>query len=418
MKKLTAVLTCLVMFVSLFTGFTSVAVKSTKEVHLKIFIPQPRFRDQYTSYFDQFAKKYEKEKNVKVTYDLEMPDANNQSQILKTRLASNEDLDIFAIHAVNDVPTYNKAGYLEDLSDQPFVKKLLPSIKPSVTINKKVLSLPLESLEWGILYNKKIFKQLGLTPPTTLTEMKAVVKKLNAAKITPFLLSYKDSWIAQLFLPLIVGGQVNTTQKHFLDNMNKGTGSFAQLKGFFDIIDLVNANGTSKALDLGGDNGCAAFAQGKAAMWVQGPWYAESILKVDKNFEFGVAPLPINDNPNASLINLSVSTTLCVSKFSKNKEVAKALLNYVLDDKDSNAFYQSLAFNPVATVHTFKPYSWVADAMVYVKAGKSCSDPIMPPAVKDEVGKVLQTYYLKVSSQNDVIKDLDKTWKNSLNFNK
>ena len=170
MKKLTAVITCLVMFVSLFSGFSMVTARSTKEVHLKIFIPQPRFKDQYTSYFDQFAKKYEKENNVKVTYDLEMPDPNNASQILKTRLASKEDLDIFAIHAVNDVPTYNKAGYLEDLTNQPFVKKLLPSIKPIVTIRPFSVYGPYEepkrfvpTLMKSLLFNE----EMNLVSPDT-----------------------------------------------------------------------------------------------------------------------------------------------------------------------------------------------------------------------------------------------------------
>jgi raffinose/stachyose/melibiose transport system substrate-binding protein len=237
---------------------------------------------------------------------------------------------------------------------------------------------------------------------------------LKAAKVTPFLLTYKDAWIDQLFLPLTFGAFSNTSNKGLLDKMNKGTGSFKEISGMFDIIDLVNANGTSKGMDIGGDDGCAEFAQGKAAMWVQGPWYAESIKAVNKEIDFGVAPLPVNDDPNATMINLSVSTTLVLSKYSKNKDVSKALLNYMLDDNDSNAFYQSMSFNPVAKNHTFTPYPWVQDAMAYVKQNKSYQDPVIPQAVKDESGKILQSYYLKSVTKDDVIKDLDKTWVDSV----
>ncbi|NEU24826.1 extracellular solute-binding protein [Paenibacillus polymyxa] len=390
-----------------------------KTVNLKMFIAQPRLKEHYDKYINAFIAKEKKDKNIDVTVQLEMPPADNAAQILKTRLASNDAPDVFALHAVNEIPPFYKAGYLEDLSGQPFVSKLMDSVKPSVTTKDgKVVAVPLETISWGYLYNKKIFKDLDLKPPGTLTEMKAVVEKLKANHVTPFLLSYKESWIPQLFVPLTAGAMMNTQNKDFIERMNQGKGSFSEMKSMFDIIDLVNSNGTDKALEIGGDDGSAAFASGKAAMWIQGPWFAETILKSDPKMDFGVAPLPINDDPNATLINLSTSTSLAVSSSSKNKEVALDFVNYVLDDKDSSAFYEALKFNPISKVHTFKSYPWVNDATEYVKAGKSYQDPSIPQAVKDEAGKSLQSYYAGQLSQDDVIKALDKAWKSYNKVNK
>lgn len=390
-----------------------------KTVNLKMFIAQPRLKEHYDKYINAFVAKEKKDKNIDVTVQLEMPPADNAAQILKTRLASGDAPDVFALHAVNEIPPFYKAGYLEDLSGQPFVSKLLDSVKPSVTTKDgKVVAVPLETISWGYLYNKKIFKDLGLKPPGTLIEMKAVVEKLKANNVKPFLLSYQESWIPQLFVPLTAGAMINTQNKDFIDRMNQDKGSFAEMKSMFDIIDLVNSNGTDKALEIGGDDGSAAFAAGKAAMWIQGPWFAETILKSDPNMDFGVAPLPINDDPNATLINLSTSTSLAVSSTSKNKEVTLDFVNYVLDEKDSSAFYEALKFNPISKVHTFKSYSWVNDATAYVEAGKSYQDPSIPQAVKDEAGKALQSYYAGQLSQDDVIKALDKAWKSYNKVNK
>lgn len=390
-----------------------------KTVNLKMFIAQPRLKEHYDKYINAFVAKEKKDKNIDVTVQLEMPPADNAAQILKTRLASNDAPDVFALHAVNEIPPFYKAGYLEDLSGQPFVSKLMDSVKPSVTTQDgKVVAVPLETISWGYLYNKKIFKDLDLKPPGTLTEMKAVVEKLKANHVKPFLLSYKESWIPQLFVPLTAGAMMNTQNKDFIERMNQDKGSFSEMKSMFDIIDLVNSNGTDKALEIGGDDGSAAFASGKAAMWIQGPWFAETILKSDPKMDFGVAPLPINDDPNATLINLSTSTSLAVSSTSKNKEVALDFVNYVLDDKDSSAFYEALKFNPISKVHTFKSYPWVNDATEYVKAGKSYQDPSIPQAVKDEAGKSLQSYYAGQISQDDVIKALDKAWKSYNKVNK
>ncbi|WP_138753152.1 ABC transporter substrate-binding protein [Paenibacillus sinopodophylli] len=404
------------------TGSTNEGASSggeAKSVKLKMFIAQPRFKEHYDKYIADFVAKEKAEKNIDVTVQLEMPTADNAAQILKTRLASNDAPDIFALHAINEIPSYYKAGYLEDLSDQPFVGKLLESVKPSVTTTDgKVVALPLETLSWGYLYNKKIFADLGLTPPTTLTEMKAVVEKLKANNVTPFVLSYKEAWIPQLVLPLAAGAIINTTNPDFIERMNKDEGSFTEMKSMFDIFDLINANGTEKATEVGGDDGAAAFAAGKGAMWLQGPWYAETILKSNPDLDFGVAPLPINDDPKATLINLSASTSLAVSKTTKNKEVALDFMNYVLDDTASNGFFQALKFNPLATVHTYESYPWVNDATAYVKEGKSYQDPAIPQAVKDEVGKGLQAYYAGQISQDDVLKALDKSWASYNKVNK
>jgi len=391
----------------------SKAAAPTK-VELKIFLGGlDRFREQFDGYFAKFAEKEKAEKNIEVTFNSEYPGSDTAPQILKTRLATGDVPDVFSLHAVNDLPAFSKAGYLEDLTGQPASDKLIEGIKSIVSADGKVLAVPLESLSWGYLYNKKVFSDLQLTPPSTLTEMKAVVQKLNDNKVTPFLLSYKEAWIPQLFLPLTVGGLVNSSQPEFINRMNQDQGSFAEVKDMFGIIDLVHANGTKRPFERSNDDGSAAFATGEAAMWVQGPWNADAILKVNPDFQFGVAPLPINDDPNATRINISVSTALATSPESKNKEVALDLLNFILDDQESNGLYESLKFNPVSKNHTFKPYPWVEDASVYVAKGQSYQDPVIPSAVKDESGKALQSYYDKKMTQEQVIKDLDKTWKDA-----
>lgn len=422
MKKSIAIVLTTLLSIGLLAGCGNSDSSSSgadgKTVTLKFFISQPRFKEQYQKYIDQFVAKEKADKGVDIKVQLEMPNAENAPQILKTRMASNDAPDVYTLHAVNEAPTFYKAGYMEDLSKQPFVDKLLDSVKPSVTIDNKIVAVPLETVSWGYLYNKTIFKENGITPPTTLTEMKDIVAKLKAKNITPFELSYQESWIPQLFLPLYVGATVNTTDKDFLTKMGANQGSFSEMKSMFDVIDLVNANGTDKALEVNGDDGAAAFANGKAAMWIQGPWYADTILKSNPDMDFGVAALPINDDPNATMINLSTSTSLAVSPTSKNKEYALDFVNYVLDDKDSSAFYESLKFNPVAKTHEFDTYPWVKDALVYVKAGKAYQDPVMPQAVKDEVGKALQSYFVQQLSQDAVLQALDKAWQDANKVNK
>ncbi|GIP18540.1 ABC transporter substrate-binding protein [Paenibacillus montaniterrae] len=387
-----------------------------KSVTLKVFIAQPRFKEQYDKLAADFTAMMKETQNTDVTVQLELPNSDNAAQILKTRLASNDAPDVFSLHAINELPTFYKAGYLEDLSDQPFVDVLLEDVKKSVTTTDgKVVGVPLETMSWGYLYNKDLFEQYKLEVPTTVAELREVAEQLKANGETPFLLSYKEAWIPQLVLPLAVGALMKTGNEDFVDRMNKDEGSFQEMKEMFTVFDLISEYGTDRALEVGGDDGAAKFAAGEAAMWLQGPWYAETILKSNPDMSFGVAPLPINDDPNATLINLSASTTLAVSQASKQKDVAKAFLNFVMSEEYSSGLFESLMFNPTATVHTYESYPWVDDATVYVKEGKAYQDPSIPQAVKDEVGKGLQSYFAGQMTQDEVLDALDKAWKS---FNK
>ncbi|SDZ56323.1 raffinose/stachyose/melibiose transport system substrate-binding protein [Evansella caseinilytica] len=388
------------------------------KVELKIFIAQPRFKNQYESYFEQFTEKYKEDHGIDVEIILELPAADQATQILQTRLASNDSPDIFSVHAVNDIPMFHSAGYLEDLTDEPFVDTLLDAPREAVTQDGKVLALPLETLSWGYLYNKEIFAELGLELPETLTEMKEVIAALEENDITPFLASYKEAWIPQLFLPLVVGGLIHTDYPDFMEKMNQDEGSFAELEGFFEIMDLVDAHSTPRGFETDGDQGSVNFANGEAAMWVQGPWFAESILAANEGFDFGVAPLPINENRDATLINSSTTTSLAVSSDSKNKKVAKDLLNYILDENDSSALFEDLKFNHVATVHDFEPFPWLIDSNEYVAAGKAYQDPPIPQAVKSESEKAFQSYLSGGFTQEQVIEALDRAWKQYNEINK
>jgi raffinose/stachyose/melibiose transport system substrate-binding protein len=390
------------------------AVAAPQKVELKVFMSFPRFKEQFETYFEQFRAKELAEKNIDVTIKLEMPNADQANQILKTRLASNDAPDVFTLHAIADIPSFYEAGYLSDLSGQPFANYLFDSVKKTVTYDGKVVALPLESLSWGYLYNREIFSRLNLTPPQTLKEMEEVIAVLKQNDVTPFLLAFQESWIPQLMMALSLGGIVSSENPGFIDSMNAGTGSYNDVRAVFNIIDLIMQNGSAKPFEVGSAAGSADFANGKAAMWVQGPWMAETILKVNPDMEIGVAPLPVSNNPAGAMINLATSTSLAVSPESKNREVALDLVNYILDETDSAPLFETLKFNPVADMHTYESFPWVEEASQYVSRGKAYQDLSLPGGVTGETAKMLQSYYTGSVTQAQIIAALDKAWADSL----
>jgi len=412
MKKL---LLALLVTVSVFTlSACDSKDEDLREVELSVFMSFPRFQDEFEEYFDLFEEKMLKEENIKVTINLEMPSSDTAQQLLQARLSSGDSPDIFTLHAIADIPDYYEAGHLADLSDAAFTETVYASVLEAVSIDNKVVALPLESLAWGYLYNKDIFDQYNLTPPTTLSEMETVVNTLNTNNVTAFELAFQESWIPQLMMALALGGMINSEETSFIDNMNAGTGSYGDIDEVFGILDLIMNNGTNRAFETGGAAGSADFANGKAAMWVQGPWMADSILEVNPDMNFGVAPLPVTDNANTTMINLSTSTSLAMSPDCKDKDVAIKLLNFILDEEHSNDLFSELKFNPLSTVHTYESLPWIDEALTYVAAGKAYLEQGLPNGVTDETAVMLQEYYAGTKTKQEVIDAIDAVWRSTL----
>lgn len=417
MKRVLSVILCICITAALLAGCGSSKTTKTadqpKKVTLNVMMSFPRFMDQMQAYMDKFKAKELKEKNIDVTINLEMPSSDQYGTTLQTRLSSNDAPDLFTISAASDLATYQKAGYLMDLTGQPFVSKLYPNVKSTVSLDNKVYLVPFESTVWGYLYNKDIFEKCGLTPPETLDEMKNAVSTLKAKGYTPFELAFQEQWVPQLMTALTLGGTVSGSIPDWTNRMYEDKGSYSEIASIFDVIDLIMQNGTSRAMETGSEQGCADFANGKAAMFVDGTWAAESILKVNPNFKLGAAALPVNNDKKCTMVNLATTTSLAVYSGTKNKEVALDLANYILDDNDSSDLYKSMMFNPVATVHKFDQYSWAKEVSAYVAAGRAYTDLVLPQAVTDEQGKLLQSYYLKKITKDQFIQTMDKTFKDA-----
>lgn len=387
-----------------------------KEVELDIMMSFPRFMDQWETYCRQFEDKMLKEENIKVKINLEMPSSDQYESVLQARLAGDDAPDLYTLHS-NNIRTYYKAGNLEDLSNQELATKVFDNVKDTVVVDGKMLAVPIESQAWSTLYNKDIFEKCGLEAPNTLSELKNVCSVLEANGYTPFMLAFQEQWVPQLMTALLLGGKVTTEVPDWLTRMYNDNGSYEEMREIFDVIDVIMNNGTKRAMEQGSESGAAEFAMGKAAMFVQGTWASGTIMSTNPDMNLGVFALPVNENPKCAKVNLSTSTTLGVYPGSSEKSLALKFANYVLDDKDSSALFESCGFNPVATSHKFESSSWVKDASAYVAKGQAYQDLVLPSSVTNEQGKLLQEYYVKSVTLDQIIERLDKTFKEANKLN-
>ncbi len=129
------------------------------------------------------------------------PGGGDGDNIVKTRLATGEMTDLFYYNAGSLLQALNPSKTLVDIADQPFMANVDDAFKMTVAQGDAVYGIPNQTaMGGGMLYNKKIYRDLGLEVPETWAEFAANNEKIKAAGITPVIGTFGDSWTAQLFV--------------------------------------------------------------------------------------------------------------------------------------------------------------------------------------------------------------------------
>ncbi len=137
-----------------------------------------------------------------VTINIESrPGGTEGDNIVKTRLATGDMTDIFWYNSGSLLQALNPSDTLVDLSKEPFIANIVESFLPTVSQNGEIFGVPSQTaMGGGILYNKKIYADLGLSVPTTWAEFEANNEKIKAAGIPPVIATFGDTWTSQLFV--------------------------------------------------------------------------------------------------------------------------------------------------------------------------------------------------------------------------
>ncbi len=137
-----------------------------------------------------------------VTFETETrPGGGEGDNLVKTRLATGEMTDVFWYNTGSLFQALNPTETIVPITDEPFVENIVDSFLPTVTAEENVYGVPSQTaMGGGVLYNKAIYEDLGLTVPTTWEEFAANNDAILAAGIAPIGQTYTDTWTSQLFV--------------------------------------------------------------------------------------------------------------------------------------------------------------------------------------------------------------------------
>ena len=367
---------------------------------------------EYTDQVKNMAKAYEKE-HPNVSIEVEVI-GDDYYDILKTKASSGDMPDVFMTAGYNEIVTYK--DYIADLSDQPFVNNIVDGAKECVSLDGKVVGLPVQMSANGIVYNKDIFDKYGLQIPTTFSELEDVCEKLEDKGVTPFANQFKDDWLLGQLLNYGFANVDNTSE--YIDKLNAGEEKIAdtqQMKDVMKVLDLMLKYGQDKPLDAGWNEAAATFAMGEQAMIFEGMWAYDTIAEIAPDMEVGLFALPLTDDPAQTKLAADVNGVWHVSSKSEHQDVAKDILNWIVDsDAGKDFLLKQCQVIPVMKDMEFEGSNPLSkDASQYIADGNTgiWSWPLWPDGYYNESGKKLQEY---VSSGNGdaqaTLIQLDELW--------
>jgi raffinose/stachyose/melibiose transport system substrate-binding protein len=136
--------------------------------------------------------------DVKVTVETH-PSGGEADNLIKTRLATGEMNDLFWYNSGSLFQALNPDQTLVPLNDEPWVDSLEENFKTVVSTDEAIYGAPVgASFAAGVIYNKDIYEQLGLSVPTTWAEFEENNQKVKDAGLVPLVQTYGDTWTSQI----------------------------------------------------------------------------------------------------------------------------------------------------------------------------------------------------------------------------
>jgi glucose/mannose transport system substrate-binding protein len=332
---------------------------------------------------------------------VDSPTANASfKQVLRTRVASGNPPDA-AQMSMTDVKAWVQAGLLVDVNkaaaEEDWDKVLSPTISAAIKQNGNYYAVPMgvHGTDW-LWYNKKIFDRLGLVPPTTLDEFKAVAEKLKAAGIIPLALGGQDWQEGKLFedLVLAIGGP-EFYRKALLQQDETALRSDTMAKVFDEFRNFNNYVDPNYP---GRDWNVAAqmVISGQAGMQLMGDYvkaeFADAGLKPNQDYGCVLAP-------GANGAYLITVDTFAFFKSSKPSEHnAQELMAKILMEKDVQlAFSVKKGSIPPRLDVTPSSLDTCGQAAYQYRAEAQKKDAVLPSISDDEgISPEIDGVYLQV----------------------
>jgi raffinose/stachyose/melibiose transport system substrate-binding protein len=352
--------------------------------------------------------------NPNITVQFSSNASDQYETVLKARLAGGDAPDIFGVYPGAKFYPYAKANYLADLSKEPWVAHLEPGARRLISYTDgKIYTLPMDTNAIGVIYNKQIFSQHGLSVPTNWSDFLMVCEKLKGAGVTPLALGIKDQWVDQLIPYTMAPSAIYRDDIDFDKQVVAGTSSFSHsawtqmMKDYLDLNALGYFN--KGALGTTYDQTTQFIAASKAAMVVNGNWILAPIRRLAPNLQLGMFPLPYVQAGQSTWVSAGVGTTTAISATTKYPAEARKYLQFwARSDIMELYLKEKIAYSSFTGISNPALDPAAQEMLPYLKVGTYGSlDQYWPVGVQDAMLKDIQSVFAGSMGIPQMLQDMD-----------
>ena len=269
--------------------------------------------------------------------------------------------DLANWYAGNRMAPFVNAGQFQDVSDVWEANGLsdsLASAKASMTIDGKQWGVPYTYYQWGIYFNKDVYKAAGVEVPKTWDEFVANCEKFKAANVDCLTTGTSALWPAAGIFDYI-NMRTNGYEFHMDLTAGKVAWTDDKVKATFAEWAKIQPYTTANHAAIDWQDAAALLVQGKAANYVMGNFAVATFKEggmTNDNLGFMVFPEITAGIPRAEE---APTDTIHITAGAKNVPDAKTFLAYVASAEAQtklNSALGQLPTNKNATVDAADPF--------------------------------------------------------------
>ena len=309
----------------------------------------------------------------------------NADVAFRTRLVRNDIPDVITLNAGATWAEMAPAGVFYDFSDEPIVDDINPAfieiINDLGTAGEgEINGLPFANNADGVIYNKDLFEQHEVEVPTTWNEFIETAETFEQAGVTPFYGTLLEQWTS---LPSwnALASNLQPPEEFFAE-LEAGDTSFEE--GYTDVAERLYElfqYAQDDAFSRNYNDGNQAFADGEAAMYLQGSWAIPVIRTFEPDFEIGAFALPAIDEEGANLVS-GVDVAVTMGREPRHLEESLLFIEYLMDPEVSAPYFEEQTAIP--TIEGTEPSDpALVDLVPYFDDERivGFTDHYIPPAI-------------------------------------
>ena len=410
-KSFVAVACAAAMIASMTSGLTVFAEETAdfSGEELSILVSAGWMDNRYDETIERFEDTYD------VTVDLQTIPADQYSDLLQSKLATDSCADIFWIQSnpfAIESTIVDPEKYCIDFTGASWEDLMPEARKTSCVYNDKLYGLQIwhNSPEYVMVYNKTLFEENGWEIPSTYAELKDLCAKIAEQGITPWFMPGADGWQHQLAFFQIGGvyeeatpglyDALNTNQATFADNekMLEVLNEFKELSdaGYFGE-DWIGTDSTNLTNEFGDRNIAMAMANSSYIQQIKDDTGTED--------EFGMFLIPLGDN--TWYPTNPAGPTMFGYKGTEHEDLVKEFFNFVTTTEslqeilDNSPAYTNVDMNDDAIEQHWLPEE--EEFLATVDDSKKSVSVLPDPAtlLPEDVFCPFQTYSSHLHSQFD-----------------